>query len=70
MAGCGLDSTVLAVGIDARSGMTLDAAERAPVSVLLAAEAALEIRDRLDEAETIRRAHDRAMQEARRGFRR
>lgn len=70
MSGCGLDSTVLAVGLDPRSGLTLDAAEAAPVPVLLAAEAALEIRDRLDEAEAIARAHDRAMKEARRGFRR
>lgn len=70
MAGCGLDSTVLAVGLDQRSGMTLDGAERAPVSVLLAAETALEIRDRLDEADTIRRAHDRALKEGARGFRR
>lgn len=70
MAGCGLDPTVLAVGIDPRSRMSLDAAERAPVSVLLAAEAALEVRDRLDEAEEISRAHDRAQKEAARGFRR
>lgn len=70
MAGCGLDATVLAVGLDARSGLTLDAAERAPVSVLLAAETALEIRDRLDEAANVRRALDKAQQEAGRGFRR
>lgn len=70
MAGCGLDATVLAVGLDARSGMSLAQAEAAPVPVLLAAEAAMEVRDRLDEVERIRRAHDQALKEARRGFRR
>jgi hypothetical protein len=66
---CGVDDLALRVGLDPRSDLTLSDAYAAPVPVLLAWEAILDARDRIDRRRRLLSAHQAAIDAARKGRR-